>query len=244
MGEEKSERARGRPKLVTMSTAEKSHLAPVESAQDSPGNGQEPEEHERSSDKHDHTTHSGPGPEERDVGKSPHSGESTFGSRPGPQQQGSDSTLQPATCSGHGASLSRVWAKPTFNEVRREVRFPSPPYPEHIASASTDETIGWLFQNSQILWGPIKDMLGYDPGDIEPTFDWWADKTHPEDLARIRKEIWEFSMPKTNRGSAEARLWNGVYRFRKKDGQWVTLGDRLNAVRSDAGYPTLAESYM
>jgi hypothetical protein len=245
VAEEKGTRSRDRPKLVTMSTAEKSHLAPVESAQDSTGgNGPESKEDEDHSDKHDPTAHSGPGPEERDGGKLPHSGESTFGSRPSPQQQRSDLTLNPATCSGHGASLSRAWAKPTFNEVRREVRFASPPYPEHIASASPDEKVEWLVRNCQILWGPIRDMLGYDPGDIEPTFDWWAERTHPEDLVRLKGEIWEYCLPKTNRGSAEARLWDGVYRFKKNDGEWVTLGDRMNTIRSDEGYPTLAESYM
>jgi len=242
--EEKGTGSKGRPKLVTMTTAEKSHLAPVESPQDTPGNELEQTADENPSDKHDPTAQSGPGPEERDVGNLPLLGESTFGSQPTLQRQRSDSTLDPATCSGHGASLSQAWAKPTFNEVRREIRFPTPPYPEHIASASTDEKVEWLGRTFQILWGPIKDMLGYAPEDIEPTVDWWAERTHPEDLGRLREEIRQFCLPNTNRGSAEARLWNGVYRFRKKDGEWITLGERLNTIRSDEGYPTLAESYM
>jgi hypothetical protein len=191
----------------------------------------------------------------------------------------------PAAPSGHGSQISKVWARPTFNEIRREVHFPRHPFARKgleggeesgpgsgftsssrsgstsasgSASGSTssaksdsdlpvatpEEIVNWLVSNCRILWGPIQDLLGYSPSEIEPTIAWWSAHIHPDDLPRLQKEIGEYCLPHENRGAAGSRLWNGVYRFKKKDGGWVTIGDRMNTVRDEEGYPTYAESYM
>lgn len=204
-----------------------------------------------------------------------------------PKREGKDVDVEaPAASSGHGSQIKKVWVRPTFNEIRREVHFPRHPFvtrnkpqeagngkggegsigesptspsreaqlkmksnanseeEDNLPYADPEEIVRWRVANCRILWGPIQDLLGYAPSEIEPTITWWADRTHPDDLPRLQEEISEHCLPNGNRGEAKARLWNGVYRFRKKDGDWVTIGDRMNTVRDEEGYPVYCESYM
>ena len=196
-----------------------------------------------------------------------------------PSADGGPQRERPAASSGHGSQITKVWARPTTDEVRREVHFPPHPYarrypeagPSSSPASSTssptttttttpavqsdvdepdrpfaepEEIVRWRVANCRILWGPIEDLLGYAPSDVEETISWWADRVHPDELPQLEKEIAEHCLPNFNRGEAKARLWNGVYRFKKKDGSWLTIGDRMNTVRDDEGYPVYCESYM
>lgn len=62
-------------------------------------------------------------------------------------------------------------------------------------------------------------MLGYLPGEIEPTFDLWKESLHPEDLDRAVRALDEHISGKTD-------LYECLYRLRRKDGTWIWVNDR------------------
>jgi hypothetical protein len=159
-------------------------------------------------------------------------GEAIAGSANG---EGSRSGSGFTSSSGSGSTSASASASGSTSSAKSDSDLPV---------ATPEEIVNWLVSNCRILWGPIQDLLGYSPSEIEPTIAWWSAHIHPDDLPRLQKEIGEYCLPHENRGAAESRLWNGVYRFKKKDGGWVTIGDRMNTVRDEEGYPTYAESYM
>ena len=74
----------------------------------------------------------------------------------------------------------------------------------------------------------IKRVFGYDPRDYLENSDFWRERVHPEDLARVEAEV--------------ARTFgDGVnaleYRFRRKDGSYCWVKDEQHLIRDEAGEP-------
>lgn len=61
-------------------------------------------------------------------------------------------------------------------------------------------------------------MLGYAPGEIQVTVDWWRSQLHPDDLATVMAQA-EPSM----RGDRDR--FEAEYRMRHRDGHWVWILD-------------------
>ena len=74
----------------------------------------------------------------------------------------------------------------------------------------------------------LQQMSGYDIGGNYTTRAFWRDKTHPDDLPRLR----------SNREYAllhDFEFYVQEYRFRKADGTWLYVKDRIHVIKNDAG---------
>ncbi len=73
--------------------------------------------------------------------------------------------------------------------------------------------------------GPnIRELFGYAPEDYLRNADFWTDRVHPDDRARVERElnaVWK---------SGQGRL---EYRFRHADGRWLWVADDLHIVGAD-----------
>jgi PAS domain S-box-containing protein len=76
--------------------------------------------------------------------------------------------------------------------------------------------------------GSISRIFGYDPAEYLENPDFWRERVHPDDLARVEQEI-------------AALFGNGghslEYRFRRKDGSYCWVSDEQHLVRDQAGEP-------
>jgi adenylate cyclase len=74
----------------------------------------------------------------------------------------------------------------------------------------------------------IKALLGYEPREYLENADFWRERVHPDDLARVEAEA--VRLFKTGRHTTE-------YRFRRKDGTWCWVNDAQQLIRDAAGEP-------
>jgi adenylate cyclase len=74
----------------------------------------------------------------------------------------------------------------------------------------------------------IKQWLGYEPEEYLENADFWRDRVHPEDLARVEAE--SSNLYKNRRHAVE-------YRFRKKDGTFCWVNDEQRLIRDGDGQP-------
>ena len=75
----------------------------------------------------------------------------------------------------------------------------------------------------------IKDLLGYEREEYLESPDFWRDRVHPDDLARVKDEF--------PRLFEKGRL-SYEYRFRKQDGSYCWVNDEQHLIRDAAGEPT------
>jgi PAS domain S-box-containing protein len=74
----------------------------------------------------------------------------------------------------------------------------------------------------------LGDLFGYPLDDVEPTLEWWLDRIHFEDRARVEEGL--------NRLTAgERRFWTDEYRVRTADGGFATVFDRAYVSRNGSG---------
>lgn len=78
--------------------------------------------------------------------------------------------------------------------------------------------------------GGLHEVLGYAPGEVEPSVDWWREQVHPEDREVCEARVGSLVAAGATRFSTEVRA-------RHKDGHWVWLADRGNIVRDATGTP-------
>lgn len=72
-------------------------------------------------------------------------------------------------------------------------------------------------------------LTGVRPEDAAPTRDWWADRIHPDDLARLTAATGDLL--------ATAGQFSGDYRVRHADGHWVDVWERGLIERGPDGRP-------
>ncbi|NIP81652.1 MAG: PAS domain-containing protein [Gemmatimonadetes bacterium] len=78
-------------------------------------------------------------------------------------------------------------------------------------------------RTGMVRWSDgIEDVFGYTPDQVEPTVEWWLERTHPEDRPRMEAAVEEFL-------GASRRFWTEEYRFRRSDGTYATVFDRAFA---------------
>lgn len=101
------------------------------------------------------------------------------------------------------------------------------------------------FSHITVKWGPnIEDLLGYTQADTEPTMSWWLQRIHPDDRDRIESGLLAHFARHESYATADARLCYMEYRMRKKDGNWLFLGERMNTERDlKTGLPKKSESF-
>jgi adenylate cyclase len=74
----------------------------------------------------------------------------------------------------------------------------------------------------------IKQWLGYEPEEYLENADFWRDRVHPEDLARVEAE---------SSNLYKNRLHAIEYRFRKKDSNYCWVNDEQRLIRDGDGQP-------
>jgi adenylate cyclase len=74
----------------------------------------------------------------------------------------------------------------------------------------------------------IKTVLGYEPGEYLENADFWRNRVHPDDLARVEAE--SAHLYKNGRHTVE-------YRFRKKDGTYCWVNDEQRLILGGDGQP-------
>ncbi len=94
--------------------------------------------------------------------------------------------------------------------------------------ATNDGVFDWNIATGAVSGNRrLYEMLGYEPGEIEPHVSAWEAITHPDDIGRSRSAISEHIRGKTPAYRAELRL-------RAKSGEWVWVVDRGKVVERDA----------
>jgi len=74
----------------------------------------------------------------------------------------------------------------------------------------------------------IKNVLGYEPAEYLENADFWRDRVHPDDRARVEAE--SVQLYKNGRHTVE-------YRFRKKDGSYCWVNDEQRLIRDGENQP-------
>lgn len=86
-------------------------------------------------------------------------------------------------------------------------------------------------KTGNIIWNTGgQNQFGYLPQQIENTFDWWAQRLHPEDKMRILADYESFL-------ASGDEAWHGEYRFANADGEYTWVADNCCALRDASGNP-------
>lgn len=126
---------------------------------------------------------------------------------------------------GEGRAVRMVGAAQDITERRRQERrleFMAKATSEVIWERALDEEV------VEVNGEKLRQMTGYDIGGNYTTRAFWRDKTHPDDLPRLRE----------NRDYAllhDFEFYVQEYRFRKADGTWLYVKDRIHVIKNDAG---------
>ncbi len=121
----------------------------------------------------------------------------------------------------------RLLAEGTLSEVQRaeerawrsELRF------RLAARATRDAVWEWDPRTGAVDWtSGVQEVFGYAPAAVRDTFDWWTERLHPEDRARVVRGL-EAMVAGTE------HEWQDTYRFRRANGTWAFVVDRCHIVR-------------
>jgi|GEM_PF-787808 len=96
-----------------------------------------------------------------------------------------------------------------------------------VSRASADAFLEWDLDTDTVRrCDGIVDTFGYEPGEIEPSFDWWVERVHPDDRDRVVTDL--------SRGAAgDLDAYEDVYRFRNGDGSYAYVLARGYTTEAD-----------
>ncbi|MDJ0838559.1 MAG: EAL domain-containing protein [Acidobacteriota bacterium] len=99
------------------------------------------------------------------------------------------------------------------------------------AKGANDGLWDWDLRSNRVYYSDRwKNMLGYEPDELENTIDVWFSRVHPDDKIRIEQEVEKHFSGKTSTFSVE-------YRMRMKDGSFRWLLSRGRAVEDGSQQP-------
>jgi diguanylate cyclase (GGDEF)-like protein/PAS domain S-box-containing protein len=97
--------------------------------------------------------------------------------------------------------------------------------------ATKDAIWDWDLQTNQIWWGEgLQKIFHYSSERTQTNAEWWFDRIHPEDLAKVKRTIdqaIEMGM----------EFWSKEYRFQRKDRSYADIMDRGYIMRNNDGKP-------
>ncbi|MGG6242453.1 PAS domain-containing protein [Nodosilinea sp. AN01ver1] len=85
-----------------------------------------------------------------------------------------------------------------------------------------------LSTNSVYRSEKLYELVGVRSEEAPPTADWWRDRIHPEDIARLRPQL-------ESMFNSASGLYASEYRVRHADGGWVEVWERSCLVRDERG---------
>lgn len=100
----------------------------------------------------------------------------------------------------------------------------------NIATYTADFRTGEVYVDERYL-----AQLGYEPGEVTVTYDWWQAHVHPQDLAAFSDQSQQVMYDELDDFTAE-------YRFRHRDGHWVWIQDHARIYDRDADGVAVAAS--
>lgn len=140
-----------------------------------------------------------------------------------------------------------IWVKPVFDQAGEIVEFQgrtiditerkkmelalqeSQKRFELAMQATDDGLFDWNLSTNEIYYSPgWKRMLGYADDELENKLTVWEELTAPDDVKRAWQMLNEHIDGKRERFEVE-------FKMRHKDGHWVDILSRANAVRNSAG---------
>jgi PAS domain S-box-containing protein len=111
-------------------------------------------------------------------------------------------------------------------------------YSEILARATTDAIRDWNVTRGTLNWPRgLDEPLGHSPAATTRKIGFWFSHLHPDDLPRVQESL------KQTFQSRDAR-WSGEYRFRRGDGEYISILERAFIVRSSTGEPLRLVSTM
>ncbi|HEY0037099.1 MAG TPA: PAS domain-containing protein [Longimicrobium sp.] len=99
-----------------------------------------------------------------------------------------------------------------------------------VSLATNDIIYDWDLIEGRITRNKAFGVLGYSPAEIPCTFDWFAERVHPDDAPRVGSSIERFL-------EGDDLFWSADYRFRRADGTYAHVYDRAHLVRRADGRP-------
>ncbi|HKS07841.1 MAG TPA: ATP-binding protein [Gemmatimonadaceae bacterium] len=130
----------------------------------------------------------------------------------------SESSLPPIP-----GTLPEPPAEPRASGESREDRY------RLLAGATSDVLWDWDLATDRVERNEaVYSTFGYAPDAVEPTREWWHDRTHPDDRGATEAVVQD----------ALARLsaFSLEYRFKRADGSYATVFDRAWIMRDAAGH--------
>ena len=98
-----------------------------------------------------------------------------------------------------------------------------------ILNATTDVLWDIDLSTDHVWWGPgMRSVFGYGPNQIDSRMEWCHAHIHPEDRERVVD-----SMKAAVRDGDV--IWEGEFRYRKADGQYLDVLDRGSILRGPSG---------
>ncbi len=100
-----------------------------------------------------------------------------------------------------------------------------------IARVIHDVVWDWNLLTDEVWWSDgLEASFGYRKEEVAPSFQWRHARVHPEDAERVLREILGVVQ------SGE-KTWTGEYRFRKGDGSYAHILERLRVISDATGRP-------
>lgn len=85
----------------------------------------------------------------------------------------------------------------------------------------------WDIRTGQAVFGlRWATMLGYAPGELDPSYRQWVDLVHPDDMPRVQKSL-QLHL------EGETPLYQAEHRLRTKDGGWLWVLTRGRVLERD-----------
>jgi PAS domain S-box-containing protein len=99
---------------------------------------------------------------------------------------------------------------------------------ELLARAANAACWDWNLITDQVIWsGTVTTMFGYPRGEVSAASEWWKERVHPDDRARVLGEV--------EAVIANGDVFESEYRFRTGAGKYVYVFDRGTVVRDETG---------
>ena len=95
-------------------------------------------------------------------------------------------------------------------------------------SVTNDGVFDWDVATNTVLFDRrYYTMAGYQPNEFPSTFDEWAKRVHPDDLARVRERLDCYL-------KAQSSDYDVEFQFKRKDDTWMWIRGRAKVVEHDA----------
>ncbi len=102
-------------------------------------------------------------------------------------------------------------------------------YFEIVARATNDAVRDWNVNSGALRWARgLRSLLGHEPSAESEKISFWFNHIHPEDLARIQGDL-RLAFTGTE------DHWQGEYRFRRENGEYIQILERALIVRDGRG---------